>query len=366
MRPRWRNFDWLLLLTTVLLLLYGLAMVYSATASNQPLTPAGEPVVRQAIYATVGLGLLLVLALMDYRWLLNLAPAIYIASVGLLALVLVLGRFSYGAQRWIQVWVLPIQPSEIAKIALAIALAKYLADRVDDFRGWRPVLLSGGLCVVPAALTFAQPDLGTTMIFVSMWLAMLVMAGLRRRQAVLMALAALLTLPLLWGLLQDYMRARLLIFLNPNLDPLDAGYNIRQALISVGSGGLLGRGFMEGTQSQLHFLRVQYSDFIFSVLAEELGFVGGLVLSALLATLLYRVLHVSAISADAFGRLVAIGVFAKVLAQATMNIGMNIGLLPVAGVTLPFISYGGSSLISTLAAIGILQSIAMRRHRLAF
>lgn len=366
MRPRWRNVDWLLLLTTLLLLGYGLAMVYSATASNQPLTPTGEPVVRQAIYAAIGLALLLVLALIDYRWLLNFAPVIYLLSVGLLVLVLALGRLSYGAQRWIYLWILPIQPSEIAKIALVIVLAKYLADRAEDFRGWRPVLVSGLLCAVPAVLTFAQPDLGTTMIFVGIWLAMLVVAGLRRRQAVLMALTAVLALPLVWGLMQDYMRTRLLIFLNPDLDPLDAGYNIRQALISVGSGGLLGRGFMEGTQSQLHFLRVQYSDFIFSVLAEELGFVGASVLCLLLATFLYRVLHVAAVSADGFGRLVAVGVFAKVLIQATMNIGMNIGLLPVAGVTLPFISYGGSSLISTLAAIGMLQSIALRRHRLAF
>jgi rod shape determining protein RodA len=348
------------------LLAYGLAMVHSATSSNQPLSPTGIPVVRQAIYAAIGLALLFILALVDYRWLLNLAPALYCFGVALLVLVLVLGRLSYGAQRWIQLWIVPIQPSEIAKVALAIMLAKYLADRVEDFHSWRPVLGSAALSAVPVALTFVQPDLGTTIIFVSIWLMMLVMAGLRVRQAAIMGAVGILALPVLWLLMHDYMRVRFLIFLNPNLDPLDAGYNIRQALISVGSGGLFGRGFMEGTQSQLHFLRVQYSDFIFSVLAEELGFVGAAVLCLLLILFLMRVLHIAAIAADGFGRLMAIGLFAKVLTQVVMNVGMNVGLLPVAGVTLPFLSYGGSSLIATLAGIGILQSVAMRRQRLSF
>lgn len=366
MRARWRDFDWVLLLATLLLVCYGLAMVYSATAGDRAWGPSGEPILRQALYAGLGLLVLLALALVDYRWWMNLALVIYGVSVGLLALVLVLGRLSYGAQRWIQIWVVPVQPSEVAKLALAIILAKYLADRVEDFRGWRPVLGSAVLCGVPAVLTFAQPDLGTTVIFMCIWLAMLVVAGLRPRQAALMAGAAVLTLPLVWVLMQDYMRARLLVFFNPGLDPLNAGYNVRQALISIGSGGLLGRGFLAGTQSQLHFLRVQYSDFIFSVLAEELGFVGAAALSVLLALFLLRVLHVSAVAADGFGRLVAVGAFAMVLGQATLNIGMNVGLLPVAGVTLPFVSYGGSSLVATLAAVGLLQSVAMRRHRLRF
>lgn len=362
----WRHFDIPLLLFTLLLIGYGLAMIYSATYQpDKPLT-SSDLVVKQAIYALVGLGLLTLMLTVDYRILGNVAPLAYVLAIVLLAVVLISGRVAHGSQRWIDLGVFPLQPSELAKLLLIVALAKYMADHEEEMAQLRYVATSVVIVALPAALTFLQPDLGTAVVLTFIWIGMAVMVGVRLFHWLVLAVGVILAAPLAWFGMHGYMRTRLEVFLDPQSDPLGAGYNVIQALTAVGSGGWLGRGFTSGTQSQLHFLRVQYADFIFSVLAEELGFLGACVLFFLLVALLLRLLKAAALSTETFGRLMAIGILTWLMFQSFVNIGMNIRLLPVTGVPLPFISYGGSSLIVTLMAIGIVESIIMRHKKIEF
>lgn len=335
-------------------------MIFSATLPNS------ELVYRQAVYALLGLVLMLVITSIDYHILGNLALAGYLLAIVLLTVVLASGHIFYGSQRWLNIGLFPLQPSEPAKILLIIALAKFFADHEEEILRFRYVLLSLVLVVIPVSLTLAQPDLGTSIIFLAIWVGMAMMAGVRLKHWVILGLSVLLTAPLGWLMMHDYMRTRLLVFVNPYSDPLGAGYSIIQALTAVGSGGFLGRGFTSGTQSQLHFLRVQYSDFIFSVLAEELGFIGALVLFGLFLALLWRGVRAAALSRENFGRLIATGIVAMLLFQILVNVGMNMGLMPVTGVPLPFISYGGSSLITVMTGIGLLESIVMRHKKIEF
>jgi len=302
----------------------------------------------------------------DYAIFYTLAIPLYLLSLVLLGIVLIVGQTTYGAQRWIDLGVFPLQPSEPAKLALILVLARYWADHQERVQNLPTVAASLILLGIPVAVTFIQPDLGTSVIFVAVWLGMAVMAGVRFLHLLFLALLAALAIPLLWQAMYDYMRSRLMVFFNPTVDPLGAGYNIRQALISVGSGGLLGKGFTNGTQTQLDFLRVQHTDFIFSALAEELGFIGAMALLVLLFLLVLRMTRIAGLAKDSFGRLVATGVAVTIASQAFINIGMNIQMLPAVGIPLPFISYGGSSLITLLIAIGLLQSIVMRYKKWEF
>ncbi|MDA8189477.1 MAG: rod shape-determining protein RodA [Dehalococcoidales bacterium] len=363
----WRHFDFVILLSALLLIGYGMAMIYSATYQPDKPFLVSDLVIRQAIYAGVGLTLLVAMLTIDYRLLGNLAPVAYFLTIGLLGVVLVLGRITHGAQRWIDLGIFPLQPSEMAKLLLIITLAKYMADHEEEMTSKiQYVLISLAIVGVPAGLTFIQPDLGTAVILLIIWIGMAVMVGVRLLHWAGLSLAGVLAAPVLWMGMQGYMRTRLAVFLDPQSDPMGAGYNIIQALTAVGSGGLLGRGFTSGTQSQLHFLRVQYADFIFSVLAEELGFVGACVLFLLIAVLLIRLLKAASLSTETFGRLIATGIVTWLAFQTFINVGMNIRVLPVTGVPLPFISYGGSSLIMILVAIGIIESIVMRHKKIEF
>lgn len=362
----WRHFDIPILLFTLALIAYGLTMIYSATYQPDRTLNPNDLVVKQAIYAAIGLVFLGIMLTVDYRILGNISRLTYVAAIILLAVVLVTGRISHGAQRWIDLGIFPLQPSELAKLLLIITLAKYMADREEEMSQFRHVAASLAIVGFPAILTFLQPDLGTAVVLASVWLGMAIMVGLRFVHWLIIGLGAIVAAPVLYFGMQEYMRTRLAIFLDPQSDPLGAGYNVIQALTAVGSGGWLGRGFASGTQSQLHFLRVQYADFIFSVLAEELGFVGALVLFMLMAFLLMRLLKAATVSTETFGRLVATGIVTWIAFQTFINVGMNIRLLPVTGVPLPFISYGGSSLIVILAAIGIVESIIMRHRKIEF
>ena len=359
----WKHFDFVLLFLTLLLIAYGLAMIHSATYQTQGPETVDPLVYRQLASAAAGLALFALLAMVDYHLFGGLAGPIYVFALGLLTVVLVVGQASHGAQRWINLGFFPLQPSEPAKLAVILALSKFVADREDEMRRLRNVVLSLAIVAVPTLLTFAQPDLGTALVFVAIWLSIAVVGRIRWRYLGLLMLGAILSTRFAWQVLQEYQRRRLLIFLNPAQDPLGEGYNIIQAQISVGSGELWGRGFLSGTQSQLHFLRVQYADFIFSVLAEELGFVGAMVLLALFAGLAMRGMRVAATTREPFGRLLATGVVTVIAFQVFVNVGMNTTLLPATGIPLPFISFGGSSLISSLMGLGLVESIAMRRKR---
>jgi rod shape determining protein RodA len=391
---RWRRFDYALVLATLALIGLGLVMIYSATLPSpgqlaKPLS-VDSPVVRQAIFALLGLLGMMLLSAVDYRFLeevffrtrasresvqgaslgqrvlASFLHPFYLLNIGLLVTVLVLGRVTLGSQRWISVGI-DLQPSELAKLLIIITLAKFLSDQEEDIKHLRTVLISLIHVAIPIVLVYLQPDLGTSIVLGLIWLGMVVMAGSRLRHLILMAIPALLAAPLAWlYLLQAYQRERVMVFLNPYLDPLGAGYNPIQSLVSVGSGGLFGKGLAAGTQSQLHFLRIQHTDYIFSVLGEEIGFVGALAFFALLVIVLLRAVRIASECPDVFGQLIACGVAVMLFSQSFINVGMNTGLLPVTGIPLPFISSGGSSLLTILLAEGLLQSIAMHARRPGF
>jgi len=361
-RGIWRNFDFLLLAATMLLICLGIAMIYSATL---PFTE--NYALRQATYALGGFGLMLLVAAVDYRFFGSLHRFAYALAIVLLAIVLLWGRLSYGAQRWIGQ--ARFQPAEPVKVLVIIALAKYLADHEGEMRRLRHVLISLASVALPMLLIYLQPNLGTALVLGAIWLSMALMAGMRLLHLALLGLGGALATPLLWFALRDYMRERIIVFLNPQSDPLGPlgkAYNINQARIAVGSGGWLGQGFASGPQSQLCFLRLRHTDFIFSVLGEELGFVGALLLFLLLVIILLRIVRAASLARDTFGRLVACGVATFILFQGFVNVAVNMGLLPMTGIPLPFISYGGSSLVSLLIAEGLVQSIIMRHRKIGF
>jgi len=364
----WRNFDFLLLAATLALVGLGVAMIYSATY------PAGaeeglleRPFVRQLIYAALGLCLSFLVAGIDYHFLEDIQRLIYAIAILSLTAVFVIGRVFHGAQRWIDFGLFPFQPSELAKVLLVIVLGKHMADRQREDNQLLSIFTSLALVCLPMILIYLQPNLGTALVLAAVWLATILMAGVRPFYILLLGLVILPTAPLLWRfVLKDYMRERFIIFLDPQLDPLGAGYNALQARISIGSGGLMGQGFMNGTQSQLHFLRVRHTDFIFSVLGEELGFVGALLLLLLMLIVLLRMVRIASLAGDSFGQLIATGVATIILSQSFINIGVNIGLLPTTGVPLPFVSYGGSSLVTLFIGQGLVQSVALRHRKIEF
>lgn len=361
-RSLWREFDWLALIITIAIVGFGVAMIYSADPWSDSACPGTLPCAgRQAVFAVAGLVMVFTVAAMDYRFLRGLGWLAYVAAIGLLLAVLGIGAVSGGAQRWFELGVLSVQPSEITKLLIVIALAKYMAD--SDMRRLRHVLISLGLVAVPILLVYQQPDLGTALSLAAIWLAMAFVAGMRVFHLGLLGLSASLALPFLLSGLEGYMRDRLLLFLDPNRDPLGSSFSVTQALIAVGAGGWLGQGYASGTQNQLRFLRVRHTDFIFSVIAEELGFVGSLILFALLAFLILRIIRAGYLARDDFGRLIAVGVATIILFQAFINIGVNINLVPATGMPLPFVSYGGSSLMTLMMALGLVQSVVMRRPR---
>ena len=291
-------------------------------------------------------------------------PTYVIALLGLAA-VLVTGQGSseYGAQRWVEVAGFPLQPSEPSKVALIIVLARLLST---DEPPLKQLLTSGVLTLPLAVLIYLQPDLATALSLMAIWFGMILLSGMRARYILAVTGLTLLTVPVAWIGLKDYMRDRILIFLNPQADPLGQGYNILQAQISIGSGGLWGKGLFEGTQTQLRYLRVSHSDFIFSVLGEELGFVGAVALFSLFLLLLFRLLHAYDLAEDRFCGLVCGGVASVVAFQALANLGANVGLTPVAGIPLPFVSYGGSALVSQFVALGLVQATLVRRRLYRF
>jgi rod shape determining protein RodA len=288
---------------------------------------------------------------------------LYVLMLGLLGIIFVVGQVSGGSQRWLGAGT--IQPSEPSKILTVVVLAKFLADRQEEMERFTTVLASLGVVAVPMILIYLQPDLGTALTLVAIWVVMMWAGGMRYRHLFILAAGGLAALPLAWLQLEDYMKQRLLLFINPASDP-DSYFNVHQSLVSIGSGGWTGKGLTHGTQSQLHFLRVRHTDFIFAVTSEELGFLGAVALMGLILLILWRMIRVAERARDPFGKLIAAGVTAIILFQSVVNIGMNLGLMPVTGIPLPFVSYGGSSLLTLMLGIGLVESVAMRRRKLEF
>jgi rod shape determining protein RodA len=361
-RRLWRNFDFVLLGATILLIALGVAVVYSSTLGTPDL--ADLPY-RQIVYAVVGLGIMFAVAAIDYRFLESFQKFIYVVTLALPALVFIIGEITHGAQRWISARG-SVQPSELTKVLVIVILAKYLADRQEDIGRLSYVFLSIIYVIPPMILIYLQPDLSTAVVLAVTWFVMVLMAGIRLWHLGVLGIVGALATPLIWMTMRDYMRQRILTFILPVHDPLGSAYNINQARIAIGSGGWLGRGFAHGSQSQLHFLRVRHTDFTFSVLGEELGFVGALLLIILFVIVLWRITRAASMARDTFGYLIACGVAATFSFQAIANIAMNLGLLPTTGIPLPFISYGGSSLIAFLIAEGLVQSVVMRYKKIEF
>jgi rod shape determining protein RodA len=362
----WRHFDWVLLIVVVLLSGYGVTMIYSATRNAEDVSLINATT-RQLFFVIAGLGVLIGVSLVDYRLYDGVHRIIYLLALILLVVALALGQSRVGdVRRWFTFGIIDVQPSEVAKILVVIVLAQYLASHEDDMNRWRVLLGAVGLLAVPVALVFLQPNLSTAVLLLVVGGAMIYSAGLRWYQAVMIGVLGVAALPVAWLTLQGYMRTRLLVFLDPAHDP-SARYNIDQALIAIGSGGFFGKGFTNPSSlSQLHFLRVRHTDFIFSVIAEELGMLGVIVLFALLILLLFRMLRIASLSRDNFGRYIVIGFAMMIFFQAAVNIAMNLSLMPVAGLPLPFISYGGSSILTLMIALGVVESVAMRHKKLEF
>lgn len=364
---RWKQADPFLLLSAIALTAFGVVLVTSATwqYSDRPSLATNPWFIKQSVFAGVGVIALLLGTVTHPRVLRAFASLIYVASMVALAAVLVVGHGSaeYGAQRWVEVAGFPLQPSEPAKVALVIVLARVFSSNGPRLRLF---LVSAALTLVPVVLIYAQPDLGTALSMGAIWFGMLLLSGLPTRYMLGVAGLALVAAPIAWMGLQDYMRERVLIFLDPRADALGQGYNILQAQISIGSGGMWGKGLFEGSQTQLRYLRVSHSDFIFSVLGEELGFLGAMVMFALFLFLLVRILRAYENADEPFSSLLCAGVVSMIAFQAVANLGANMGLTPVTGVPLPLVSYGGTALVSQLGALGLVQATLVRRKLYRF
>ena len=315
--------------------------------------------VSQLTGVALGLPLFAAAAAFDYRRLQPAAPYLYGLALLLLLAVEVAGHVAYGAQRWVRIAGIQVEPSEVAKLLVLVALAAFLARR--ETVGRREVLLLAGLGLPPTLLVLFQPDLGTAIVFASLLLGLLFLAGAPRLVLAGVLAGLALAAPLLPHLLHGYQRRRLQIFLDPTQDPLGAGYNLIQARIAVGSGGILGQGWLHGLQGQLGYVPERTSDFVFAVYAEEFGLLGGLLLIGLFTVLVYRLARAAAVAPDRFGFLLCAGAAVIVFTQVVQNIGMNVGLTPIAGIPLPLISHGRSALLSDLVLLGLAQSVVLRR-----
>lgn len=364
----WRAFDLQLTTYAVLLVAVGLVMAYTNSVEDGTVPlEAGTTFSRGLMWAAIAAVAFAVATAFDYHWLKTLAWPIYAVQLGLLVLTLLIGDGVGGSARWVEIGPLTFQFSEIAKILMIIVLASYLTSRARRLDSLGSIL---GACVLvgpPLALVMLQPDLGTSLVFGAILAGMLWMSGASLRWLSFLGVAAIAMVPIAWTyVLRDYQKERLSSFMDTNPDLQGAGYQLYQAQIAVGSGGPFGKGLTNGTQTQGDFLPVQSTDFVFATLAEELGFVGGVVLFLLFVLLLWRVLVAGWRSKDTFGTLFAAGVASMILFQLTVNVGMVLGVMPITGIPLPFVTHGGASLVSLAAGLGILQSINIRQTRAAW
>ncbi|HEX3000374.1 MAG TPA: rod shape-determining protein RodA, partial [Armatimonadota bacterium] len=359
MQQRDKQFDFWLPGCALALSILGLIAIYSASRAEE-----ANFAQKQLLWILLGLGVGVVIALIDYRFLVRLSRPLYIFNLLLLFTVLFAGRSVMGAQRWINLGGgFRLQPSELAKLILIITLSAYIAANKASLRTLWGLCKSWLHMAIPMLLILKQPDLGTTLVLIAIWFGMMWVGGARARHLILIALAGLMAFTAAWhvGFIKDYQKQRLVSFLNPEADPLDTGYHTIQSTIAIGSGGLTGKGLLRGTQSQGGFIPEQHTDFINTIIGEELGFVGSCLLLLLFYFLIYRGLQIANETDDIHGRLIAIGIVSMFTFHVFINLGMTLHIMPVTGVPLPFLSYGGSSMLLNMASVAILFNI--RRHR---
>tara|TARA_B100000029_G_scaffold516161_1_gene627294 strand:- start:333 stop:1463 length:1131 start_codon:yes stop_codon:yes gene_type:complete len=361
----WARFDYLLILIALALVAYGLILIHSgSTESGEGLKISlNSPAIRQGIFAIASLVAMILISRLDYHALLHYAWWIYGITLFVLLLLLIIGQTDFGSTRWFDLGVFQLQPSEFAKLSLIIILARLISDRGGDVKNIKTLLFTLLLSIPPLFLVFIQPDLGTSIIFITIWIGLVLVAGATRRHLVILGAFFLALIPFVWTFgVEDYQIERISVVLNAEEDPLDSGYNPIQAQIAIGSGGLLGKGLFEGEQTQLNFLKVPTKDFIFSVLGEELGFLGAIILLGLFLLLLWRIIRSAQFAGDTSGQLLSVGIVTMILFQLFINVAVNLGIFPVTGLPLPFVSAGGSSLLTLFISLGIVQSVVIH-HR---
>lgn len=361
----WDRFDYIMVLAALALVTYGLLLIYSGSLPwyEGPVASFANPVAKQLIFASIGIAAMLVVSKIDYHYFTHYAWVLYGIGIVSLIAILLIGQTAYGSTRWFDLGPIQVQPSEFAKLATILTLARFFSEHGGDARDLRSLLISLAIVAPVAGLVFVEPDLGTSIVFFAIWLGVVIVAGVSRSHLMVMGAIFIAALPFLWTFaIADYQVERVSVLVDPTKDPLDSGYNVIQSQIALGSGQITGKGFTNGDQTQLEYLKVATKDFIFSLMGEEFGFVGAMVMFALFILLLMRGIRAAQLAGDTAGQLVAVGIVMLILMQTFINIAVNVSLFPVTGIPLPFVSQGGSSLVSLFVSLGILQSIVMR-HR---
>jgi rod shape determining protein RodA len=360
---RFRYFDIPLLIVSGLLLIVGLVIIYSTSVSAGTL----GVFYRQAAFAGIGVAGFFAFSLYNYHKLAKQNRLVYVVLVLLLVSLLLFARSVRGSVRWFDLGFFNFQPAEFAKMVVVLGLSRWLYLKRGQINSWKSIAATLFYVLIPAGLIVLEPDLGSAIIVMSIWLGMLLVSSMKKKYVLAFILVALLAVGVAWKfVLKDYQKTRVEVFVNPNLDPRGRGYNVRQAVIAVGSGALSGRGLGRGLQSQLKFLPERQTDFIFASAAEEVGFIGCVALLVLYYILLWRLVKIMRYAKDDLGYYIAGGVVFLFFAQILINIGMNMGLLPVTGIPLPFLTYGGSSLVVVFIALGVVQNVARQSRILRF
>ena len=355
------HFDWTLLGIVIIIASVGILNLYSISSNGE--TAGTAFYLKQFSWFLIGLILMIAIAFVEYRYYFDFAYPIHAVALFFLVAVMAFGMITSGAQRWIRIGSLSFQPSEFVKISLIIALAKFF-EKPPNRGGFtlKDLPVPFLFLVVPLGLILKQPDLGTAIILFLILFSVLLFVKIRWSSLLILVMTGASILPLLWGFLKEYQKKRIYTFFNPSLDPLGSGYHIIQSKVAVGSGGIIGKGFMKGTQCKLGFLPEQQTDFIFSVLAEEWGLIGSLIVISLYLVLILWGLRIAVSAKDRFGAILSFGVVAMLFWHVFINIGMVLGIMPVVGIPLPFLSYGGSFMVSTLMGVGLLLNVSMRRY----
>ncbi|MGB2762551.1 MAG: rod shape-determining protein RodA [Minisyncoccales bacterium] len=358
-----KKLDWILIISALLLVFIGLLSLYSSSLGRDSFLNFQ----KQIIFFGIGLFLMFLVSFFDYRIIKN-SPYLILIFYSLCCLALV-GLFFFapeirGSRGWYRLGGISLDPIEFTKIALIILLAKYFSMRHIEMYGLRHILISSVYFLIPAALIFFQPDLGSILILLCLWVGILIISSIKLKHFLILIFCGILIFTISWSfLLKDYQKARILSFIQPQIEPLGVGWSQNQSRIAIGSGGFLGQGIGQGSQTQYGFLPEPQTDFIFASIAEEMGLMGVVILSALFLIVLFRIFKIAIVSSSNFQRLFASGLGIILMAQIFINIGMNLGLLPIIGISLPFISYGGNNLVLTFLALGILQNIYSQKQK---
>lgn len=359
-----RRIDFQLLIAAIAILIFGIVIISSATHVNTPGDERFWYVRRQGLFALVNVLVAVLFMNFDYRGLQQYGNKLYVINLIMLVAVMLFGHAALGAQRWIQLGPISIQPSEFSKLIMIICMASVLEERIGKLNTVQDLIPIAAYIGLPFILVLKQPDLGTSLVFMAIFFGMVIACGIRWKILAGIIVAGIASMPLLWQFMKDYQKMRIMVFLDPNVDPLGSGYHIIQSKIAIGSGMLFGKGLFEGTQSQLNFLPENHTDFIFAVVGEELGFVGATVLLLLYFVVLWRGIKIARDAGDVFGRLLAVGITSMLAFHVLVNVGMTTGIMPVTGIPLPLMSYGISSLTTNILAIAILMNINMRKQKL--